>query len=194
MTLIEKKDLLIEMQKANDRLMEIVDLLVGFAQFDKKLSYAYEATSLREIVDISFSKYAVKIKSRNIKIFINSDREIPMVVIDKAKIQFVVDMLVDNASKYTLVGGSITASFEMDDKSITLKITDTGIGIGFFDRKRIFKHFFRAPNARLMDTEGLGLGLYTARNIVIRHGGKMWVESKGLNTGSTFAMRLPIKR
>ena len=194
MTLIEKKDLLVEMQKANDRLMEIVDLLVGFAQFDKKLSYAYEATSLREIVDASFSKYAVKIKTRDIKVFINSDRELPLVIIDKTKIQFVVDMLVDNASKYTPVGGSITASFEMDDKSVTLKITDTGIGIGFFDKKRIFRHFFRASNARLMDTEGLGLGLYTARNIIKRHGGKLWVESKGLNTGSTFAVRLPIKR
>ena len=59
MTLIEKKDLLVEMQKANDRLMEIVDLLVGFAQFDKKLSYAYEATSLREIVDASFSYFLI---------------------------------------------------------------------------------------------------------------------------------------
>lgn len=193
LTLLEKKDLLVEMQKANDRLMEIVDLLVGFAKFDKKLDYVFEATSLREVVDLSLAKYSAMIRGKNIQFSLGSDTGLPLVIIDKAKIQFVVDMLIDNAIKYTPKNGMITVSFELENNTVILKVKDTGIGIGFFDRKRIFKHFFRAENAKLMDTNGLGLGLYTARNIVTRHGGKIWAESEGLNKGSTFCMKIPIK-
>lgn len=194
LTLLEKKDLLSEMQKANQRLMEIVDLLVGFAKFDKRLEYAFESVSLAEIVDTSLSKYSAAIKIKEIKFSIGSYTGLPLVIIDKAKIQFVVDMLIDNAIKYTPKGGTITAAYAMDDKSITLKITDTGIGFGFFDGRKIFKHFFRAKTAQLMDTEGLGLGLYTARKIVLNHHGKLWGESTGINQGSTFSIQLPIKR
>jgi len=194
LTLLEKKDLLMEMQKANERLMEIVDLLVGFAKFDKRLEYAFQAVSLREIVGLALDKHAVMIKNRNIQFTIDSDRDLPMVIIDKAKIQFVVDMLIDNAIKYTPKGGAINASFEMNDKAIILKVKDSGIGMGFWDSLKVFKHFFRAKNARVMDTEGLGLGLYTARKIVQHHHGKLWVKSPGVNKGSTFYLQLPIKR
>jgi signal transduction histidine kinase len=194
LTLLEKKDLLMEMQKANERLMEIVDLLVGFAKFDKRLEYAFESISLREIIDISLNKYSAMIRNKNIKFSIDSDKELPLVIIDKAKIQFVVDMLIDNAIKYTPKEGLITASFELGNKFITLKVIDTGIGFGFLDGRRIFKHFFRAKGARIMDTEGLGLGLYTARMIVNHHHGKLWAESKGVNQGATFCLQLPISR
>jgi signal transduction histidine kinase len=194
LTLLEKKDLLLEMQKANERLMEIVDLLVGFAKFDKKLEYAFEAVSLREIAAVSLNKYSAMIKSKDIKFSIESDRELPMVIIDKAKVQFVADMLVDNAIKYTPKGGSVTVSFDMTDKFVTLKVTDTGIGMGFFDSHRLFRHFFRAKNAKLMDTEGLGLGLYTAKTIITHHKGKLWATSPGIDKGSTFYMQLPIKK
>ena len=82
----------------------------------------------------------------------------------------------------------------MDEGSITLKITDSGIGFGFFEGKRIFRNFFRSEGAKLMDTNGLGLGLYTAKKIVTHHKGKLWAESPGYNQGSTFFLKLPIKR
>lgn len=194
LTLLEKKDLLLEMQKANERLMEIVDLLVSFAKFDRRLEYAFEAVSLREIVSFSLNKYSVMAKNKNIKFSIDSDRELPLVIIDKAKIQFVVDMLIDNAIKYTPKDGLIKFSFSLDDHSITLKVLDSGIGFGFFDGKKIFRHFFRSERAKLMDANGLGLGLYTARKIVVQHKGKLWAESPGLNQGSAFYLQLPIKR
>ncbi len=194
LTLLEKKDLLVEMQKANDRLMEIVDLLVGFAKYDKRLSYAFEAVSLREIVDFSLSKYSAVIRNRNTKLSIDSNRELPLVIIDKAKIQFVVDMLIDNAIKYTPKEGTVSVSFEVEEKYIILKVSDTGIGFGFWDGLKIFKHFYRSKSAKLMDTEGLGLGLYTAKKIVQHHKGKLWAESAGRNKGATFFVRLPIKR
>jgi signal transduction histidine kinase len=194
MTLLEKKDLLLEMQKANNRLMEIVDLLVDFAKFDKRLIYASEVVSLADVVATSFSKYSAAIKNKNIKFSVDSTKEVPEITADKSKIQFVIDMLIDNAVKYTPKDGSISVMFEANNKTVTVKITDSGIGMNFLDSKRIFGYFFRAKNAKLMDTEGLGLGLFTAQNIVERHQGKIWASSPGVNKGSTFFVRLPIKR
>ncbi len=193
-TLTEKKDLLLEMQKTNDRLMEIVNLLVGFAKFDKRLHYAFEAVSLRELVGISLEKYSSLLCRKKIEFLIDSDKELPLIIIDKAKIQFVIDMLIDNAIKYSLNGGSINISFEINKKYIVLKVKDTGIGISYLDSKKLFKHFFRSKSAKIMDTEGLGLGLYTAKKIVVQHKGHLWAESKGSNKGSTFFMELPIHR
>jgi signal transduction histidine kinase len=103
-------------------------------------------------------------------------------------------MLIDNATKYTSQKGSISVAFDTDEKSVTIRVSDTGIGLGFWDKHRLFRHFFRANSAKLMDTNGLGLGLYTAKKIVDHHKGKLWAESEGLGKGATFCVRLPIKR
>ena len=193
-SLLEKKDLLEEMQKTNDRLMEVMDLMVGFARFDKKMDYNFETLSLKDIIITSLNKNSPIVKNKNIKFTIESAGELPFVLIDKSKMQFAVDMLVDNAVKYTPKDGSIIVSFEVKDKQITLKIKDSGIGLSFIDSKKIFSHFYRANNAKAVDSLGLGLGLYTARKIVEHHKGKLWGESEGVNKGSTFFIQLPINR
>jgi len=194
LTLLEKKDLLVEMQKANERLMEIVDLLVGFARFDKRVDYVFESVSLREIVNNSLNKNMVMVKSKNIQFTVGLDGDAFPVIVDKQKIQFAVDMIVDNALKYTPKDGAIHVSFETNNKYVTVKIADNGIGMSYFDRQRLFSHFFRANNARAVDAGGLGLGLYTSKKIVAHNKGKLWAESAGINKGSSFYIRLPIRR
>ncbi len=194
MTLLEKEDMLLEMQKANERLIEIVNLLISFVGFDKKMEFAFDDVQLSELVKTSLIKYSTLAEKKNITINFNQDNKLPVVIADTIRIQFVIDMLIDNALKYTHQKGSVSIVFHNDKKSIIMKVIDTGIGISFFDKKKIFRNFFRAPNARLVDVEGMGLGLYTARKIVKQHKGKMWVESKGINKGSTFFVQLPLKR
>jgi two-component system sensor histidine kinase VicK len=188
----QKQDILAHMENSNQRLMEIVDLMIGFAQFDKHLEYAYEATSLREIVDSSLQKYGDQIRAKNINFEINSASALPMVVTDKRKIQFVIDMLIDNAIKYTPSGGIITISISQENKSLIFSIHDTGIGISWMDRGHVFKRFYRSSNAKLAHTEGMGLGLYTAKAIVKKHHGRIWFDSKGVGKGTTFFVALKI--
>ncbi len=181
------------MENSNQRIMEIVDLVVGFSQFNKNLVYAYEATSLREIVDESLRKFAVQIRTKKIIFHINASETLPMVVTDKRKIQFVVDMIIDNAIKYSLDGGEIGINFSRDKKFLVFSVKDNGIGVGYRDRRNMFKSFYRSRNARLAYTEGMGLGLYTAKTIVKKHHGKIWFDSKGLGKGSTFYLALRVK-
>jgi two-component system, OmpR family, sensor histidine kinase VicK len=189
----QKQEILSHMENSNQRLMEIVDLMVGFAQFDKHLEYAYEATSLREIVDMSLQKYGDQIHAKNVNFQINAAPSLPLVVIDKRKIQFVVDMLIDNALKYTPTGGTITVGFLQSRKHLSLSIHDTGIGIKWSDRGNVFKKYYRSRDAKLAHTEGMGLGLYTAKTIVEKHHGRIWFDSKGTGKGTTFYIKLKIK-
>lgn len=187
-------DLLGEMQKANERLMEVMNLLIHFARFDKKVDYDLQACSLKEVAETSLSKNSGALNGKNIKVSVIGGDELPLVLVDKPKIQFAVDMIIDNAVKYTNKNGHIDISFVISKRAVTLRVHDDGIGMNYFDRAKVFKHFFRASNARMVDTEGLGLGLYTARKIVTHHNGKMWAESKGVNKGSTFCIELPVKK
>jgi len=189
----QKQDILAHMENSNQRLMEIVDLLVGFAKFNKYLEYAYEATSMREIVDISLQKYGDQIRAKNVNFQIKAEPSLPLVVTDKRKIQFVIDMLIDNAIKYTPSGGVITITFSRDKKYILLSVSDTGIGVKWADRRYVFKKFYRGDDARVVDTEGMGLGLYVAKSIVVRHRGRIWFDSKGAGKGTTFYLALRIK-
>lgn len=189
----QKQDILAHMENSNQRLMEIVDLMVGFAQFDKHLDYAYEASSLREMADVSLQKYGDQIRAKNINFHIKSVATLPLVITDKRKIQFVVDMLIDNAIKYTPVGGMIDLDFSQDKNFLILSVHDTGIGISPADQSHVFKRFYRSSNAKTAHTEGMGLGLYTAKAIIKKHGGRIWFTSKGVGQGTTFYIALKIK-
>lgn len=189
----EKQDILAHMENSNQRLMEIVDLMIGFAQFDKHLEYSYEATPLREIVDTSLQRFGDQLHEKNINFQIEGAATLPSVIVDKRKIQFVVDMLIDNAIKYTPVAGIITIGFSQDKKHLTLSVHDTGIGVSWADRSSVFKKYYRSSNAKLSHAEGMGLGLYTAKIIVEKHHGRIWFDSKGVGKGSTFYISLPVK-
>ena len=75
---------------------------------------------------------------------------------------------------------------------LELFIQDTGLGIPKDQQKRVFAKFFRAANVMRTDTEGSGLGLFIAKNIIEAHNGRIWFESKE-NIGSTFHFTLPVK-
>src|SRR5690606_23410511 len=99
--------------------------------------------------------------------------------------------LISNGIKYSPYGGQIVVSVECLQSEAVVSIRDFGIGISESDQQAIFEPFRRAPATK--DTiPGVGLGLFTARKIVVAHGGRIEVDSKE-REGSTFTIRLPIK-
>jgi signal transduction histidine kinase len=189
----QKQDILARMENSNQRLMEIVDLMVGFAQFDKHLDYNYETVDLREITNTSLQKYNDQIRTKNINLKTDLPSSLPVVVADRRKIQFVVDMLIDNAIKYTPANGLMTVGILEDKKHLIFSVHDTGIGISWSDKRNVFKKYYRSRDAKLAHTEGMGLGLYTAKAIVKKHHGRVWLDSKGIGMGTTFYIMLNAK-
>jgi signal transduction histidine kinase len=98
--------------------------------------------------------------------------------------------LVDNAIRHSHEGSVIRVKIACDDDAVTLRVSDTGIGIPSKDIPRIFERFYRVDRARSRETGGTGLGLAIVKHVVENHGGKIDVESE-LGRGTTFSVTFP---
>ena len=102
----------------------------------------------------------------------------------------VLDVLLDNALKYSSVGGCVRVQLKRIGHSCLLSVSNTGAPIAKEDLKNIFKRFYRADKARSLNGS-YGLGLSIAQSVVEAHRGRIWAESdKGSNT---FFVQLPLK-
>jgi signal transduction histidine kinase len=99
-------------------------------------------------------------------------------------------ILLDNALKYTPLGGRVTLAARATATDVVLNVADTGPGVGPAERERIFDRFYRADVAR--GRGGAGLGLAIAKWIVDEHRGRLRVESNNSGPGSVFSVSLPI--
>jgi PAS domain S-box-containing protein len=111
---------------------------------------------------------------------------------DADRLDQVLTNLLDNAAKYSPAGGAITITMASEDNGVCVRVRDDGIGLPASALETIFEPFNRAPNALDSQLPGLGLGLAICRDILTRHGGRLWAESPGEGQGATFLLWLPI--
>jgi PAS domain S-box-containing protein len=113
------------------------------------------------------------------------------IVADADRLEQVITNLLDNARKYSPREESIEVQLSSAGDGVLLAVCDQGIGLPAGSAERIFEPFGRARNATERNIPGLGLGLYISRQIVERHGGRLWAESGGEGRGTTFRLWLP---
>jgi two-component system sensor histidine kinase SenX3 len=117
------------------------------------------------------------------------------IVADPDEVLAAVSNLIENAIKYS--GSPVDISVEtanVENKFVTVRVKDRGIGISKVELKQIFKRFYRVPGPFAARVKGAGLGLYIVRSVAKRHGGRAWAESEGPGRGSTFVLQLPVTR
>jgi heavy metal sensor kinase len=123
-------------------------------------------------------------------ITLHCDLPAPVIVSgDKEHLHRLLLNLIDNAIKYTQVGGRVTLSLHGDDHQVRLSVADTGIGLSLAEREQIFTRFFRSAEAKSQGG-GAGLGLCIVQSIAAAHGGTIEVDSTP-GQGSTFTLVLP---
>jgi PAS domain S-box-containing protein len=110
---------------------------------------------------------------------------------DTDRLDQVLTNLLDNAAKYSPTGGVIGITMAGENDGMCVRVRDEGIGLPAAALDTIFEPFNRAPNALDSQLPGLGLGLAICRDIVTRHGGRLWAESAGEGQGATFLLWLP---
>ena len=111
---------------------------------------------------------------------------------DKTAVSRMLNILLDNAVKYTPSPGNVGLTLEAKEEVALITVRDTGIGISHEDRPRIFERFYRADKARSRELGGAGLGLAIAEWIVAQHRGRVMVQSTP-GKGSTFLVELPLQ-
>jgi signal transduction histidine kinase len=114
-------------------------------------------------------------------VWVNADRE----ALDQ-----VLGLLLENAIKYSPDGGEIRVAAIDGERSVTISVSDQGVGMSEEDRAHVFEPYFRAARGDRTRFSGVGLGLSIARHLVQRHGGELTVESQP-GVGSTFRFTLP---
>jgi PAS domain S-box-containing protein len=112
---------------------------------------------------------------------------------DRERIGRVLTCLVDNAVRFSPSGGDVEARVEAGEDEVTVAVRDHGVGIPAERQGHLFERFYRAHAGTPEDYGGLGVGLDLAREIVRRHGGRIWFESAP-GDGSTFHFSLPAAR
>ncbi|MCK5044219.1 PAS domain S-box protein [Candidatus Parcubacteria bacterium] len=180
---------------SNERMIALINDLLDVTRIEEG-RYIYDLTqvSFIDLVQKMIDLYKNEFEKKEIKFGFKKPRAVPKLTVDVEKINLVLQNLFDNALKYTKKDGEVSVAIEHDKKKneMVFSIKDTGIGIAKDQQDRIYTRFFRSGNALRMETEGSGLGLYIAKNIIEAHHGKVWFESEE-GKGSTFNFSLPAK-
>lgn len=191
----EQKDILAKGYRSNERMIHLVNDLLNISRIEEgKFQYKFAASSIENLVDTTIKEFSYFLEEKQISLkYQKGEKPAPPVWMDLTKIHVVLQNLLSNAINYTPTGGEIIINLKAQDPFIEVSIKDNGMGIPENQKSSLFQRFFRADNAIRTQTEGSGLGLFIARNIIENHKGRVWAESEE-NKGSTFYFTLPIAK
>ncbi|WP_405031155.1 ATP-binding protein [Paenibacillus hexagrammi] len=177
-----------------ERMIRLVTDLLHLSRLDSKQSLIHKKmTQVSDMLDEVADRFSFQLRQRKIRIHIQVDPDVTSLLIDRDKIDQVLDNLVSNAIKYTGDEGAIQLSARRSNKNdLEITVQDNGIGIPKKDLARIFERFYRVDKARSRNMGGTGLGLSIAREIVKAHGGTIHLDSE-LGQGTKVMFTLPMQ-
>ncbi len=183
-----------QIQYSAMRLFELTNILIDVAKDDNDdFLYRFTNSDVVEVIKDIIENHKEQTSQKNLSVSLNVAPHLPQILIDVRRLGFAIQILFENSIIYTPKGGNIKITVGRDENSVLFTIEDSGIGIAREEIPRLFSKFYRARNARLADTEGMGLGLFMAKSIIEKHGGKVYASSRGQGLGSKFIFNLPIK-
>ncbi|TSC64468.1 MAG: multi-sensor hybrid histidine kinase [Parcubacteria group bacterium Gr01-1014_106] len=182
------------LRESSDRLIDLIRNLLDVSRIESgRLELSLESIDLAGMARDLVKELTPNAQRRKLTLtFEESADALPHVVADTQRLRQVLLNTVDNAIKYTDTG-RIQVRVVQDGATLVFSVQDTGKGIAPEEMNRLFTKFTRVGGSDRYHTEGSGLGLYVARQIVREHRGDIWVESPGIGKGSTFFVRLPVE-
>lgn len=186
----EYREALLHILQEAERTGKLVEDLLALARADSgSEALNIHPLDLLGLLKESSSKWSQVAGLRNLELHDRLGSQHLPVMGDENALRRVIDILLDNAFKYTTPPGKVTLSAEERNGRIVVSVKDTGIGIAPEDQARIFERFYRADKARSRELGGSGLGLAIAQWIVQLHKGSITVNSE-LGKGSEFRVNL----
>lgn len=176
-----------------DRMTRLVKDLLTLSQHDGGIELNLEDTSIGDLVTacVSRLKHEAEAKKQSLKLKVKSN--VPIIKVDRYRIDQLVVNIIGNAIKYTPEKGEIWVNVYCERDLVIINVEDNGIGIPASDLNRIFERFYRVDKARSRQMGGTGLGLAIAKEIAVMHGGDITVRSK-LGKGTSVFIELPVRR
>jgi len=177
--------------KETRRLSRLIEDILSVSQLEVgSIELTADNVDLRTLLSDGVRDVRGLADEKNIDLQMLAPAKLEPINADRDKLAVVINNLLANAIKYTPNGGNVIVGCQFTADAAVLTFKDNGIGIDAADHARIFEKFQRADDPAVQQETGTGIGLYTAREIVRRHGGDIeLISAKG--QGSTFLVRLP---
>lgn len=190
----QREYLEIVLNNVNQLRTMIGDLLEVTRAETGKLALTRQPISLTPLISETLRSLGAGALTKHIRLAADMGHVLPPVFADPLRVRQILFNLIDNAIKFTPEGGRITVRADIASNHasfLRVAITDTGCGISPEGAELIFERLYQESTIINTSRKGLGLGLHICKQLVVRHGGRIWVESR-LGEGSTFYFTLPL--
>jgi PAS domain S-box-containing protein len=175
-----------------DRLENMISNILDFQKLEaEKIGLHIQNNNIKQVALEVYETMALYAEKNGIKLSFGLADNLPEAKFDRDRIVQVLINLLGNAIKFTPKGGKASLNIQHQNEELVISVSDTGVGIPKNELPRIFESFYRAENQR-EEVQGTGLGLSIVHKIVMRHGGRIEVESE-VGKGSTFTVFLSLQ-
>lgn len=178
--------------KSSEFMLRLINNLLDVSAIESgKLDLHLTKADLVPVISKNVELNNVIAHKKNISIHFNVSEQVPEIYFDAGKIEQVLNNLISNAVKYSQPGTHVFVKVMKKTSEVIVSVTDQGQGIPEEEIKNLFKPFGKTSVKSTAGEKSTGLGLLIARNLILGHNGKIWVESK-FGEGSTFYVSLPV--
>lgn len=174
-------------------LLLLINQILDMAKVEAgKMKLSLSEISMKDLLNEISLLVADMLSKNRLEMLLEIADDLPDIQADELKVKEVIYNLLSNAVKFTPEGGNLSIKAKRLGDEIEIVVSDTGIGIASENMEKIFEGFFRVDTPYSRVTEGTGLGLPISKKLVELHGGKLSVESEGLNRGTSIRFTLPV--
>jgi signal transduction histidine kinase len=185
----QQEDLINRADDRTHKLTYFVKALLKLTKMRLTANLEMDVFSLKDVIYDVVATVTNKARDKSIILNCNIETSIDKTFGNRYSIEEAIMNLLLNAIKYTPENGEITLSAKDQNDFVLMELADTGIGIPQDEIPRVFDEFYRATNAKKFEKDGTGLGLSIVKQIIERHGGKIWVDSRE-DIGTKFSFTL----
>jgi signal transduction histidine kinase len=183
-------------QKNGRHLLHLINDVLDMAKIESgRMNLHPETFKMHDLLDEVVSITAPLASEKNLSLFIDEDSDNKVeVYADNTRLRQVMINLVNNSIKFTEKGKITLSVKQMSGARVLIAVKDTGIGIPLDHLEAVFQEFTQVDTTTTRKAGGTGLGLPISRRLIEMHGGRLWVESTGIDgEGSTFFVELPVE-
>ncbi len=179
------------MQIEIQRVANTIDDLLTLAMLEDESGRPDARVDVGAVVAAAVDRISETAEQSDIKVVFSNRAEVEPIRGSRLHLESAVFNLLDNAVKFSEPGGRVDVVVEADQQTLSVSVTDEGVGIPATEQARIFERFYRVDRARSRSTGGTGLGLSIVRHVALNHGGDVSVTSRE-GFGAKFTLTLPL--
>lgn len=187
----KQREILVKVRHNIDRQTNIINKMLDISRLERKeLMLRYSLVNINDLLKDSKEFFQELAAEKNIKLDYSLPESDVSLFIDAERIVQIITNLINNAIKFTEENGQIRVEVKVLEDKVRVGVVDTGIGIAEADLPRVFDKFVQVSASDAARKQGIGLGLTIVKELVEKHGGEIWIESK-IGQGSKFYFTLP---